>query len=254
MKTYKTAEVASIIGVHPNTVRLYESCELIPVAARDANTHRLFTEFHIKQFQLARKVLEVEVLQNGLRKKAIEIIKLSAKGAFDQAIELTESYLEQIKEEQFHAEVAITIVHIMLSPKNGHTASQKVSLTRKETATHLQVSIDTLRNWELNGLLKVKRKENGYRMYTETDIEQLKIIRVLRCANYSLSAILRMLNALTKDPKVDIAVCIDTPSDEDEIISVCDRLLSSLKHAEKNGKMVLEQLCAFKNNNSYPTL
>jgi DNA-binding transcriptional MerR regulator len=30
MKTYRTSEVAQIIGVHPNTVRLYEEYELIP--------------------------------------------------------------------------------------------------------------------------------------------------------------------------------------------------------------------------------
>mgnify|MGYP002243597415 FL=1 len=30
MATYKTAEVAAMIGVHPNTVRLYEKMKLIP--------------------------------------------------------------------------------------------------------------------------------------------------------------------------------------------------------------------------------
>ena len=28
MNTYKTAEIAKIIGIHPNTVRLYEKLEL----------------------------------------------------------------------------------------------------------------------------------------------------------------------------------------------------------------------------------
>ena len=30
MKTYKTSEVAAAIGIHPNTVRLYEEWGLIP--------------------------------------------------------------------------------------------------------------------------------------------------------------------------------------------------------------------------------
>lgn len=34
MKTYKTAEVAAIIGIHPNTVRLYEKLKLIPKPER----------------------------------------------------------------------------------------------------------------------------------------------------------------------------------------------------------------------------
>ena len=47
--------------------------------------------------------------------------------------------------------------------------------------------------WEL--IQKPQRKENGYRIYTENDMNRLQIIRTLRCANYSLSAILRMLNS-----------------------------------------------------------
>ncbi len=71
-------------------------------------------------------------------------------------------------------------------------------LTRKEASDYLQISIDALRNWEMNGLLTVKRKQNGYRVYTDEDVRRLKIIRSLRCANYSLSAILRMLNTQSR--------------------------------------------------------
>lgn len=36
---------------------------------------------------------------------------------------------------------------------------------RSEVTKELGVSVDTLRNWEMNGLITVKRKENGYRVY-----------------------------------------------------------------------------------------
>lgn len=49
MATYKTAEIAAIIGVHPNTVRLYEEWGLIPAAKRQENGYRVFTAFHIQQ-------------------------------------------------------------------------------------------------------------------------------------------------------------------------------------------------------------
>ena len=64
--------------------------------------------------------------------------------------------------------------------------------------------MDTLRNWELNGLITVRRGQNGYRTYTNDDIMRLKVIRSLRCANYSLAAILRMLAAISSDPDVNI--------------------------------------------------
>lgn len=71
MNTYKTAEIAAIIGIHPNTVRLYEELQLIPKPERESNGCRVFTDFHIEQFRLARLAFQIEVLQNGLLKKMI---------------------------------------------------------------------------------------------------------------------------------------------------------------------------------------
>jgi len=240
MNIYRTSEVARIIGIHPNTVRLYEKLELIPKPERRQNGYRIFTDFHLAQFRLARTALKVEVLQNGLRKKAINIIKTSATGNIEDSENIAKSYLQQIRAEQMNAENAIEIVKQLLS--GGKQEIDKLHLTRKETADYLQISMDTLRNWELNGLLTVKRKQNGYRIYTDEDIRRLKIIRSLRCANYSLSAILRMLSELSYNSKINIRKVIDTPKENDEIISVCDKLLTSLRHAEKNAQGILIHL------------
>lgn len=82
MNTYRTSEVAKIIGVHPNTVRLYEEWGLIPEAKQKSNGYRVFTDFHIEQLRLARIAFQIEVLQNGLRKKIVKAVKISAKGGF----------------------------------------------------------------------------------------------------------------------------------------------------------------------------
>ncbi|MCM3038749.1 MerR family transcriptional regulator [Paenibacillus motobuensis] len=240
MNTYKTTEIAHSIGIHPNTVRLYEELGLIPKPERKANGYRVFTDFHLEQLKFARTALKVEVLQNGLRKQAIDIIKTSSARNFDIAIHLTKRYYQQIKREQRNAEEAIAITEKLLSGENQELSD--AILTRKETADLLQISMDALRNWEMNGLLTVKRKQNGYRVYSGEDIRRLKIIRSLRCANYSLIAILRMLNALSSDPKVDIREAIDTPEETDDIISVCDKLLTSLQCAENNARMMLTHL------------
>lgn len=244
MNLYRTSEIANRIGIHPNTVRLYEELELIPKPERKENGYRVFTDLHMEQIQLARIALKIEVLQNGLRKQAITIIKTSALGYFGKAICLTEGYVQQIQNEQSNAEEAIAITEKLLL--NDGQQPCATFLTRKEAADHLQITIDTLRNWEMNGLLTVKRKQNGYRVYGDDDIRRLKIIRSLRCANYSLSAILRMLNTLSRNPEADIRQAIDTPKQNDEIISVCDKLLTSLHHAEQNAKEMLAQLYKMK--------
>jgi DNA-binding transcriptional MerR regulator len=238
--TYKTSEVARLIGIHPNTVRLYEELELIPKPERRQNGYRVFTDFHLEQFRLARTALKIEVLQNGLRKTAIDIIKTSAIGNLEEAGNIAKRYLHQIMEEQKNAEEAIEIVKQLLA--GGRQEIDSLCLTRKQTADYLQISMNTLRNWELNGLLTVKRKQNGYRVYADEDIKLLKIIRALRCANYSLSAILRMLGELSRNPHANIKQVIDTPEETDDIVSVCDKLLTSLRHAERNARRILAHL------------
>ena len=245
MNTYRTVDLARMFGVHVNTVRLYERYGLIPKAERTQSGYRIFTELHVEQFKLARAALRVEVLQNGLRKQAVTIIKASASGDFETALKLTQHYRDQVEQEIKHAEEAVGICTRLLAgskdPCTGNNGEQTV-YTRKEAAGILGVTIDTLRNWELNGLFTVKRSQNGYRIYSQEDLQRLKIIRSLRCANYSLSAILRMLRALSDDPAVNIREAIDTPSENDDIITACDRLLTSLKEAGENAIYVAGQI------------
>lgn len=239
MNTYKTSQLANCIGVHPNTIRLYEEIEFITKPKRAANGYRIFTDIHLYQLKIVRAALEVEIVHNGLRKKTIKIIKTTARNEIDKALALTHEYLQQVEEESKNAEEAISIVNHILS---GTQQLGSMTLKRKEVSEYLNISMDTLRNWELNGLLHIKRKNNGYRIYTEEDMQRLKVIHALRCANYSLSSILRMLSALSDNPKIDIKEIIDTPKQDEDIITVCDKLLTSLTTAKKNTHFILKTL------------
>ena len=243
MNTYTTTEVAKIIGIHSNTVRMYEEWGLIPQAERKSNGYRVFTDFHIEQLRLARIALKIEVLQNGLRKKVVEIIKFSANRDFDKALMFAEEYRSQIQREKRNAEESIGIAKQILS---GKSIEHTLFLKRKEVSDYLDISMDTLRNWERNGLLQVKRKQHGYRAYTSDDIERLKMIRTLRLANYSLEAILRMLNALEHNPQIDMKQVLNTPQEDADIISVCDRLIVSLNDAEENAEKMITILLEMK--------
>lgn len=239
MNTYTTSDVAKIIGIHSNTVRLYEEWGLLPPIERKANGYRIFTDFHIEQLRLARLAFQIEVLQNGLRKKIVLMVKTAATKDFDAALSLTEEYRKQLRQERANAEEAICIAKQLLC---GVTEENTHFLKRKEVSDYLDISMDTLRNWEMNGLLAVKRKQNGYRVYTDEDIKWLKIIRSLRCAGYSLEAILRMLQQLSKNPSMDIRKALNTPKTDAEIITVCDKLIVSLQNAEKNAENMIEML------------
>lgn len=242
-KTYKTSEVAKMIGIHPNTVRMYEDLELISKPIRKDNGYRVFTDLHIYQFKLARKIFEVEVLQNGLRKKAIAIVKMLAKQDFDGSIVLTTQYIKSIKKEIANANEAVDIAGKLI---NGLNHEKEFNLKRKEVSELLGITMDTIRNWEMNGLVNVKRQENGYRIYIYKDIQRLKVIRSLKCGNYSLSAILRMLNKLSENNEADINEILNSPDQNEDIISVCDKLINSLNLAAQNAEEILEMLYKMK--------
>ncbi len=223
---YSTSQIADKFGLHPNTIRLYENWGVISSPERKSNGYRVFTDEHIKQIEIVRLALRAEVLQNGLRKQAVHIIQTVALHDYEKALALTDDYIKNIDKETEFSKAAIIIVENILY--NRPMESVATSYTRQQAADELNITIDTLRNWELNGLLTVKRKENGYRVYNETDMQILKIIRELRVANYSLSAILRMLIALHGKKQINVNEVLNTPDDGEFIISVCDKLILSL--------------------------
>ena len=109
-----------------------------------------------------------------------------------------------------------------------------------EVAQMMGIHPNTVRFYEEWGVItKPVREKNGYRVYTDADIRQIKIIRVLRCANYSLEAIRRMMQQLSENPQADIREILDTPEQNDDIISACDRLLLSLSKAEINAGKIM---------------
>ena len=239
MKTYNTSRVASIIGVHPNTVRLYEKIGFISAAKRLPNGYRVYNEIHISQMKLARTAMRAEILQNGLRKKAVDIIRLCAASDIKSAIEQTNQYLIMIDEEILRAsDAAVSVEKIIRNDsQTGH-----MLFTRQQAAAHLDITPETLRNWERNGLIKIKRKNNGYRVYNSSDMTKLSIIRTLRCANYSLSSILRLMNRLSSDNYISVSDILNTTPPDEEIISVCDKLLVSLTQTKSDAFSILEQL------------
>lgn len=236
LTTYSTSQIAKIVGLHPNTVRKYEEWGLIHKPERKPNGYRVYTDIHIRQFRLARTAFEIEVFQSGLRERIIDAVELSAQYRFDEAIDKALEYIQIAEREKENAKEAAEICEALYRqpPK-----SEDKLFKRSQAARELGLTIDTIRNWEMNGLLTVKRKQNGYRVYDLNDINRLKIIRSLRCANYSLSAILRMLKKYDGTGESGILEILNTPESGEDIISACDKLMDSLENAIENARDVI---------------
>ena len=239
MKTYRTGEIASLAGLHPNTIRLYEEIGFLTKPDRLPNGYRVYTDMHLEQVLFARLALRAEVLQNGLRKTAVEIIRLCAAQNFDAALRQTQAYIEQIDREIAFAKGAIQSVEDLLKHQSPSAAPQR---KRSEAAEALGITVDTLRNWELNGLICIRRRQNSYRVYEAEEMQRLLIIRTLRCANYSLSAILRLTGRLTKAEELCVADALNIPAENEEIVSVCDHLLVALSGARDDANGMLSAI------------
>ncbi len=154
----------------------------------------------------------------------------------DKSLEAADEYVCMIDREIANAKAAIAAVEKRM--KNAF-ATENIVLKRREAANLLNITSETLRTWERSGLLKVHRRETGYRVYHAADMERLNMIRTLRCANYSLSAILRLLNGLDRNEVSSIETVLNSPGWDEDILSVCDQLIVSLcKTRVDAGEMV----------------
>lgn len=233
---YRTSEIAQLVHIHPNTVRIYEEWGYISPVPRTSNGYRVFSELHLFQLQVIRTAFRCEIVQGQIREKARAIVRASGQENFKLALDLAQNYLAHLEKEYSRALEAIELVEQWL---NGKEASTTVTYTRKEVAELLEVSPDIVRNWERNGLFTVPRLANGYRVYTEKEMIRMKIIRTLRAAHYSMSAILRLLNTAEQSKQVDVKQVLDTPSDHEDIVSVTDQLIFSLEEAIQSAKEVV---------------
>ena len=55
-----------------------------------------------------------------------------------------------------------------------------------------------------------------------------------------------MLNALEHNPQIDLKQVLNTPQADEDIVSVCDRLIVSLNDAEENAEKMITLLLEMK--------
>lgn len=241
LKYFKTSEIARAVGVHPNTVRLYEEWGLLQPVPRNSKGYRLFTGRHMEQMRLARIALRCEFVEGNIRELATGIVKTAAQGSLEEALEEAFAYSEHIKNERAKAEEALEIIQKWIEGSLEYDMG--VFCKRIEVAKLLGVSIDVLRNWERNGLAEIPRNQgNGYRVYGSKEITRLKVIRTLRAANYSMMAIFRMMKHIDMGRTEDFKSIIDAPQPEEDIVSAADRWISTLSETEQDAQELILQL------------
>lgn len=227
MEYLRTSDLARAVGIHPNTVRLYETWGLIPPVERTPTGYRRFTRQHLDCLRLARTIYAAVYPGRGLRNAGQEIILRAVADDWEGARSQAAAYQALVQVELDHAQKAVMQLERWAQGLQSESTPGVWSIG--EAAELLGASLDKLRNWERNGLICVPRNpRNGYRQYGSAEIGRLRVIRLLCQAGYSHMAILRMFLRLDAGQTADLGQVLDTPDADEDIFSAADRWLSSL--------------------------
>ncbi len=266
---FRTSQIAAVVGVHPNTVRLYEEWGFLQAVPRGRNGYRIYGRAHLDQMRLARTALHGGWPGRAIRRSALSLVRKSASGDAKGALEQARRHLLLVRGERGQAEEAAAFLDAWArdrrpdassgsGPAGGaaDASSGSVSiggaadahagfLSIGGAAKKLSLTVDTLRSWERNRLIKPPRRPNGYRMYASAHIGRLRVIRMLYLAGYSTMAILRFMSELDsgegrRKVRGNARVILDTPRPDEDLYSASDRWLTALGEQERRaGTMIL---------------
>lgn len=236
----RTNEIAKELGVHPNTVRLYETWGYLSAVPRGANGYRQYSALHLEQARLAHLTLSWPYL--GDKALLIHLVKSAANNDLGTAMELAYQYLARVRMERMSAEAALEFLERWAAGHLMDSAQQKMYI--RQAARHLNVTVDMLRNWERNGLIDIPRDpENGYRLYGPAEFGRLRVIRILVQSGYSMMAILRMLSRFDEGRRTDLRESLNLPEEEEaEVQVIADRWIVSLVELEERAQAIIQQI------------
>jgi DNA-binding transcriptional MerR regulator len=236
-KPLRTSDLARAVGIHPNTVRMYVEWGLIPPVERNGSGYRLFTQKHLDCLRLARTIYSSEYPGRDLRASSNEIIQCAVVDDWIGALKKAHEHLAAVKAELKSANQAADLLEHWAQQMAAE--SDEEPLAMGEVSKLLGVSMDVLRNWERNGLISVRRNSyNNYRLFSQRDVERLRVIRMLSHAGYSHMAMLRMFIELDGGKTRGLKKVLDTPREDEDIFTAADHLLSTLHGQEKLAKNV----------------
>ncbi len=247
---HTTSDLAREAGVHPNTVRLYERWGFLSPPQRTAKGYRMFTDLHLGQMLLARLALRFTWLSGAIRARALDVIHCCASEEYDNAIASAKELAKLVRTERAGCMEARSILESWANRMGGRTRGiARYSIGHAAAVTG--VTIDTLRSWERNGLLRVPRNPaNGYRVFGEDEIEAIRVIRALRRARHSTMSILNMMRRLDGKRPAGRIGTMDLPDGDENAIYATDRWEAKLAELQASSRKIISQLNSMRKKRS----
>lgn len=115
-----------------------------------------------------------------------------------------------------------------------------MNYTIRKTAEITGIPVDALRYYDKLGIISPTRAENGYRYYTDMDIEALRYVVVMKYSHFSLAEIKTVMSMFDKEPsencrrlcqeifQVRLGILRDTVTNYQGIIHALEQILPLL--------------------------
>ncbi len=190
----RTTDLAKAVGVGAQQVRNYEACGFLPPVERNERGYRMYTERHLEALRTARSLLSAGYSWQ----EADAVMRAVHEGDLDTALAMVDSRHAMLDQRRKHIETTLEAIHVLiLGPVTEIEVGSVGGLRVGDAAKVVNVRPSSLRFWEQQGLLQPERDgRSGYRIYDRQQMNQLKVVVLLRDANYGFGAIRSVLDEL----------------------------------------------------------
>ncbi len=208
-----------------------------------------------------------------IRKSALALVRLAATGDLRAALAAAEAHLGLVRGERDRAREAAQALEAWAAGgpapgadgadgaaaaapgalgarSNGALGARSIGgpeglVPAREAARLVGASPGQLRNWERNGLIEPLRdEETERRLYGEEELGRARVVRALLLAGYSMMAIRRMAAELDGGGAASLSAALDTPREDEEVLTAFDRWLSFLASQEARAESLVALLRA----------
>ncbi|MFC4301926.1 MerR family transcriptional regulator [Cohnella boryungensis] len=190
-RRYTASQIADELGVSTTTLRRYEEQGLIPDVPRTAGNHRAYSPVHLQAFAAIRSLLhgcDIPVVYDVMRRIKRE--------ETTDALWLANHQLYLTQEEKQRVEEILGMIRN--ADFNQYRNVKFMSaMTIDKVAQAAGVNASAIRHWEKEGLIVSERdKENGYRIFTESELRKILVISSLRKTIYYIENLKDLLQEL----------------------------------------------------------
>jgi DNA-binding transcriptional MerR regulator len=189
----RTKDLAQAVDVSVQQVRNYEASGFMPAVERSPSGYRCYTHQHLVALKTARHLI------GGYGwPLAQQMMQAVHQGKLAQALALIDERHAELARTRLQLEQTLAALSVLAAQLASETHSHVSERLRVGAAARLAgVRVSALRFWEQQDLLHpIRESGSKYRLYDQQQLRRLRIVALLRQANYDFTTIRTTLDEL----------------------------------------------------------